>query len=128
MTLLSSRGAAIADALCAEGFSHPAAAKIALFQSKEIHSLLPFALPEKMVAMPNQPGRFNAAALYAALDAQRRERGMSWAEVSAEIGVSASTLTRTRLGGRMEVDGMLAMVRWLGRTAESFTFGYKEPD
>jgi len=23
----------------------------------------------------------------------------------------------------MEVDGMLAMVHWLGRTAESFTFG-----
>lgn len=76
--------------------------------------------------MPNQPGRFNAAALYAALDAQRRERGMSWAQVGAEIGVSASTLTRTRLGGRMEVDGMLAMVRWLGRTAESFTFGYQD--
>jgi transcriptional regulator with XRE-family HTH domain len=78
--------------------------------------------------MPNQPGRLNAAALYAALDEQRRARGMSWAQVAAEIGVSASTLTRTRRGGRMEVDGMLAMVRWLGRTAESFTFGYKEPD
>lgn len=86
-------------------------------------------LPDKMVAMADKSaGRFNAAALYAALDARRRERGMSWAEVAREIGVSASTLTRTRLGGRMEVDGMLAMVRWLGRTAESFTFGYKAPE
>jgi hypothetical protein len=70
------------------------------------------------------PGRFDAAALYAALDAQRRERNLTWAQAGLQIGVSPSTLTRTRLGGRMEVDGMLAMVRWLGRTAESFTVGY----
>ncbi len=67
------------------------------------------------------PIRFDARALYEALDAQRRSRGMSWQAVAKEIGVSASTLTRTRRGGRMEADGMLAMVRWLGRTAESFT-------
>jgi transcriptional regulator with XRE-family HTH domain len=68
-------------------------------------------------------GRFNAAALYKALDQERRNRGMNWTQVAEEIGVSVSTITRTRLGGRMEVDGMLAMVRWLGRTVESFTFG-----
>jgi hypothetical protein len=50
------------------------------------------------------PGRFDAAALYAALDAQRRARAMTWTQVGAEIGVSPSTITRTRLGGRMEVD------------------------
>jgi hypothetical protein len=38
-----------------------------------------------------------------------------------EVGVSPSTMTRTKLGGRLEVDGMLAMVRWVGRTVESFT-------
>ena len=70
-------------------------------------------------------GRFNASALYAALDSQRRSRGLTWPQVGKEIGVSVSTLTRTKRGGRMEVDGMLAMVRWLGRTVESFTFGYK---
>ena len=64
--------------------------------------------------------RFDACALYAALDAQRQARGMSWQQVASEIGVSASTLTRTKQGGRMEVDGMLAMVGWLGRPAESF--------
>jgi hypothetical protein len=51
---------------------------------------------------------------------------MTWSQVANEIGVSVSTLTRTKLGGRMEVDGMLAMVRWLGRTVESFTFGCEE--
>jgi len=67
------------------------------------------------------PIRFDARALYDALDAQRRERNLSWRQVADEIGVSTATLTRTRLGGRMEADGMLAMTRWLGRTAESFT-------
>ena len=59
------------------------------------------------------------------MDAQRMERGMSWTQVGAELGIAPGTLTRTRLGGRMEVDGMLAMVRWVGRTVESFTFGYE---
>jgi len=68
-------------------------------------------------------GRFDAAAFYGALDARRIERGMSWREVAGETGVAASTMTRTRLGGRLEVDGTLAMVRWLGRTMESFTYG-----
>jgi transcriptional regulator with XRE-family HTH domain len=77
---------------------------------------------------PKSSGRFNAAALYEALDAQRSSRGLTWSQVAKEVGVSVSTLTRTKLGGRMEVDGMLAMVRWLGRSAESFTFGYKRQD
>ncbi|MGI4788158.1 MAG: hypothetical protein ACRYFS_04840 [Janthinobacterium lividum] len=68
-------------------------------------------------------GRFDAHALYEALDTQRRSRGMTWQQVGTEVGVSVPTLTRTKLGGRMEVDGMLAMVRWLDRTAESFTRG-----
>ena len=45
---------------------------------------------------------------------------MTWKEVAQVIGVSASTLTRTRAGGRMEVDGMLAMVAWLGLPVEKF--------
>jgi hypothetical protein len=65
--------------------------------------------------------RFDARVLYEAMDEQRRVRGLSWREVALEIGgISPSTLTRTKLGGRMEADGMLAMCRWVGRTAESF--------
>lgn len=64
--------------------------------------------------------RFDAKALYEALDKQRSERGLTWAQVAAQIGVSAATITRTRLGGRMEVDGMLTMVRWLGVPVETF--------
>jgi len=65
--------------------------------------------------------RFDAKALYAALDEQRRARGLTWADVARETGVAASTLKRTQDGGRLELDGALAMVTWLGRTVESFT-------
>jgi hypothetical protein len=65
--------------------------------------------------------RFDARVLYETMDAQRCARGRSWRKVAQEIGgISPSTLTRTKLGGRMKADGMLAMCRWVGRTAESF--------
>jgi len=64
--------------------------------------------------------RFDSQALYAALDQQRQQRGITWQELSREIGVSASTIARTRVGSRLEVDGMLAMVSWLGRPVEDF--------
>ena len=71
----------------------------------------------------SREGRFNAKALFDAMDQQRRERGITWQQVARETGVSAGTLTRTKLGGRMEVDGMLSMVRWLNRTVEIFVQG-----
>jgi len=65
--------------------------------------------------------RFDSKALFEALDKQRRDRGLTWAQVANETGVAAATLKRTEQGGRLEVDGVLAMVGWLGRTVESFT-------
>jgi len=65
--------------------------------------------------------RFDAKALYAALDAQRAARGLTWSQIANDTGVSATTIARTRDGGRMEVDGMLALVRWLGVPVETFT-------
>jgi transcriptional regulator with XRE-family HTH domain len=64
--------------------------------------------------------RFDAKALYAALDQQREARGLTWSQVARAIGVSAATIARTRSGGRLEVDGMLAMVGWLERPVEDF--------
>jgi transcriptional regulator with XRE-family HTH domain len=64
--------------------------------------------------------RFDAKSLYEALDKQRRAQNLTWEEVATKIGVSAATLKRTRAGGRLEVDGMLAMVRWLGVAVETF--------
>ena len=64
--------------------------------------------------------RFDSKALYEMLDEKRRESAMSWDRVAQEIGVSKSTILRTKNGGRMEVDGMLAMVAWLGVPVERF--------
>jgi transcriptional regulator with XRE-family HTH domain len=64
--------------------------------------------------------RFDTAALYHALEQQRIERNMTWRQLADEVGVSVATITRTRSGGRMEVDGMLALVRWLGVPVETF--------
>ena len=36
------------------------------------------------------------------------------------MGVAAATLRRTKQGGRLEVDGMLAMVGWLQQPVERF--------
>ena len=68
---------------------------------------------------------FDFAALFAALDAQRRERVLSWAALGRELRppVSASTILRTERGGPMEADGILAMTRWLGVTFAAFTTG-----
>ena len=65
--------------------------------------------------------RFDTRALYEALDAQRAARGLTWSDVARETGVAIATLKRTQEGGRLEVDGMLAMVAWVGRSVESFT-------
>ncbi len=64
--------------------------------------------------------RFDAKALYQALDERRESRHLSWRDVATDLGIRISTITRTRTGGRMEVDGMLAMVAWLGVPVETF--------
>jgi hypothetical protein len=71
---------------------------------------------------------FDVRALYDALDAQRRARDLTWAQVTREVNqhrtrlrpIAQSTITglETKQGG--EGDGVLQMLLWLGRTPESF--------
>lgn len=68
---------------------------------------------------------FDSPALYAALDARRLARSISWRQVALETGVAASTILATKRARRMETDGMLAMVRWLGCVPEKFIRGSK---
>lgn len=63
---------------------------------------------------------FDTEAFFAALDAERQERGKTWKEVAAASGVSASTLTRMAQGRRPDVDGLAALLEWSGLKAESF--------
>jgi hypothetical protein len=76
---------------------------------------------------------FDVDALYAALDEQRRSRGLTWAQLTREINgqfarvpvglISASTITGMRTRRVIEGDGVLQMLRWLGRAPEAFVPG-----
>jgi transcriptional regulator with XRE-family HTH domain len=66
---------------------------------------------------------FDLQALQDALDAERRARGLSWAALARAVGVSASTLRRLGTRRAVEGDGVLQMLRWLGRSPESFVSG-----
>jgi hypothetical protein len=80
--------------------------------------------------------RFDLQALYAALDEQRRSKGLSWAEVGAEVNrhrttrrpISSSTITSLRQKRVGEGDGILQMLLWLGRSPESFVPGLPAAD
>jgi len=65
-------------------------------------------------------GHLNVEALYAALDEQRRARGISWRQVAQEVGISPSTLTRLGKRKRPDVDSFGALVKWLGVAADEF--------
>jgi hypothetical protein len=74
---------------------------------------------------PSRILRFDTPAIFAALDAQRAERGMMWREVAAEIGgVTAASLTRLAQGGRVGFPDVMRIVEWLGRPVASFTRGF----
>ncbi|MTD58470.1 helix-turn-helix domain-containing protein [Amycolatopsis pithecellobii] len=66
------------------------------------------------------PARLNATRLYAALDAERTARRLSWRQLAAEAGVSASLVSRMGNGHRPDLDGFIALVQWLGLPAETF--------
>jgi transcriptional regulator with XRE-family HTH domain len=83
------------------------------------------AIVEKGVPV-SKGGRFDAEAFFQALDAQRQSRRLTWKQVAAESGVSASTLTRMAQGKRPDVDSLAALVTWSGVDADDFMTGGDE--
>lgn len=69
--------------------------------------------------------KFDNEGFFSALDAQRAARRLTWKQVAAESGVSASTLTRMAQGKRPDIDGLAALARWSGLSVEKF-FGEKQ--
>jgi hypothetical protein len=77
---------------------------------------------------------FSALGLYAAMDAQRVERGLTWRQVADELweqsntlnatrndhAIGASTLTGIAKRGDCTCQHALFILRWLGRAPESF--------
>jgi transcriptional regulator with XRE-family HTH domain len=64
--------------------------------------------------------QINVPALYAALDAVRESRGISWRQLAREVEVSPSTFSRLANRQKPDVDAFLALVRWLNVPAERF--------
>jgi transcriptional regulator with XRE-family HTH domain len=64
--------------------------------------------------------RIDVQGLYAALDAERSARGLSWRQLAKEIGVSPSLLSRLSNDLRPDADGFATLVRWLNMPAEQF--------
>ena len=69
--------------------------------------------------MENTPG-VDVKVLYAALDAARMERGLSWRQLAKELGVSPSTLSRLANGLKPDLSAFAKMTMWLRMPAESF--------
>ena len=65
-------------------------------------------------------GWFDTEAFYNALDSVRIAKNQNWKQVSAQSGVSASTLTRMAQGKRPDVDGLAALVSWSGLNADDY--------
>ena len=70
--------------------------------------------------------QINVLALYAALDAVREHRKLSWRQLAREVGVSPSTFSRLANRQKPDVDAFLAMVRWLSVPAERFMIDDEE--
>jgi len=75
--------------------------------------------------LPDAPSdrvlRFDTAKMHAALDAQRKTRGMTWRQAADEIGgTTAASLTNLRKGGRIGFPGVMRLARWLGQPTAHF--------
>lgn len=68
--------------------------------------------------MPNS--KFDGDAFFAALDAERQARRLTWKKVAEASGVSASTLTRISQGRRPDVDSLAGLCAWSGLSADNF--------
>ena len=85
---------------------------------------------------------FDVEALYAALDDKRTQLGLSWQGVATQLWelssdlnerrsdhpISPSTLTNMAKNPRTSCQHALFMLRWLGRTPESFLAGANDDD
>lgn len=65
-------------------------------------------------------GKFDGDAFFAALDAQRIARKLTWKKVAEQSDVPASTLTRMSQGRRPDVDSLAALCEWSGLQSEDF--------
>lgn len=64
--------------------------------------------------------RWDLERLHSALDRQRRERALTWAELGREIGCTPSRLTNLRSARIADMSLVLGVTQWLRRPAAAF--------
>jgi transcriptional regulator with XRE-family HTH domain len=70
--------------------------------------------------MPDEKKGFDGDAFYRSLETTVSSRGLSWKQVAAETGVSASTLTRMAQGRKPDAASLAALSAWAGINPSDF--------
>lgn len=65
--------------------------------------------------------RLDTDALHLAIYARMHARNLTSRQVAAQVGVSASTLTRIKHGKCPDADALVSLLAWLGRGCGEFT-------
>src|SRR5690348_9020053 len=90
--------------------------------------------PEEFLAGPGshtgnvrlpEPGpgsrlRWDLGQLHAALDDQRRQRGLTWTRLARGLGCTPSRLTHLRTAREADLELTMRVTQWLGRPAAEF--------
>ncbi|MBA8795901.1 hypothetical protein FHX74_003542 [Friedmanniella endophytica] len=71
-------------------------------------------------AGPDQRLRWDLHQLHGELDAQRRDRGLTWAALGARLGCTPSRLTNLRTARIADLALVMRLTQWLGRPAAAF--------
>jgi hypothetical protein len=83
----------------------------------------PSSLPETPLpeSGPGRALRFDTRALHATLNTQRQARGLSWAQVAADLpGFTPAMLTNLGTGPLIGFPRVMLLVQWLGQPAAHF--------
>lgn len=70
--------------------------------------------------MIEQPAPFDLQSLSRSIENERKNRDLTWADLTSQVGVAASTIRRFRNAKDAEADGVLALIRWLGVPPENY--------
>lgn len=62
--------------------------------------------------------RLDVPELYRRLDAQRKDRGLSWRGVGREVGLPVSVFSRIGKGRGIEADALITLLVWLDLDSE----------
>ncbi len=71
-------------------------------------------------AGPDRRLRWDLSEVYTALNDQRKDRGLSWAELAAEIDCTPGRLTNFKTARLADMNLAMRVTQWLGRPAASF--------